>query len=234
MYVYGKNVAKILLANNKKINKVYLYDNFKDKDIILELKKRNIKPIFKSKRELIKLVKGNNQGIILDIPDYHFCSLTKLLNNIKELALIVILDHLEDVRNLGSIIRTCEAAGVDGIIIPKDRSVTINSVVMKVSSGALDNVLICQVTNINQIIKELKDKGIWIIGADKKGDVSYLKVDYKVPLALVIGNEGKGIKDLTKRLCDFTISIPMKGKINSLNASVAAGVIIYKIIETRK
>ncbi len=234
MYVYGKNVAKILLANNKKINKVYLYDNFKDKDIILELKKRNIKPIFKSKRELIKLVKGNNQGIILDIPDYHFCSLTKLLNNIKELALIVILDHLEDVRNLGSIIRTCEAAGVDGIIIPKDRSVTINSAVMKVSSGALDNVLICQVTNINQTIKELKDKGIWIIGTDKKGDVSYLKVDYNVPLALVIGNEGKGIKDLTKRLCDFTISIPMKGKINSLNASVAAGVIIYKIIETRK
>lgn len=234
MYVYGKNVAKTLLANNKKINKVYLYDGFNDKDIILELKKRSIKPIFRTKKELMRLAKGNNQGIILDIPDYHFCSLDELLNNIKGTSLIVILDHLEDVHNMGSIIRTCEAVGADGIIIPKDRSVTINSTVMKVSSGALDNVLICQVTNINQTINELKDKGIWIIGSDRKGDISYLEVDYNVPLALVIGNEGNGIKDLTKRLCDFTVSIPMKGKINNLNASVAAGIILYKIIETRK
>lgn len=234
MYVYGKNVAKTLLTNNRKINKVYLYNGFKDKDIILELKKRAITPVFRTKRELLRLAKGNNQGIILDIPDYHFCSLSEFLNNIKSLALIVILDHLEDAQNVGSIIRTCEAAGVDGIIIPKDRSVPINSTVMKASSGALDNVLICQVANINQAIEKLKDQGIWIIGADKKGDISYLQVDYNVPLALVIGNEGKGIRDLTKRLCDFTISIPMKGKINSLNASVAAGIIIYKIIETRK
>ena len=146
---------------------------------------------------------------------------------------IVILDHLEDPHNFGAIIRTCEAAGVDGIIIPKDRSVSVNSTVMKTSAGALNNMKICMVTNLNRCIDELKDKGIWIVGTDMTDSVSYDSIDYDMPVAIIIGSEGFGISRLVREKCDFVVNIPMKGKVNSLNASVAAGILIYKIFEKR-
>jgi len=150
-----------------------------------------------------------------------------LLSNPDANDLIVLLDHLEDPHNLGAIIRTCEAAGIKGIIIPKDRSVSVNSTVMKVSVGALENVSIAQVTNIGRTIRELKKKGFWIIGTDLDG-TNFEEMDYQGKIALVIGNEGKGLSKLVKSECDFIAKIPMFGKINSLNASVAAGIIIYK------
>ncbi|NLM63125.1 MAG: 23S rRNA (guanosine(2251)-2'-O)-methyltransferase RlmB [Mollicutes bacterium] len=231
MYVYGKNVVQEIIKSNKKIQEAYIYKNFNDKNIIKSLKNRNIKINWLEKYELDKVVKENHQGIILKVPDYKYFDIDDFIN--KEESLIVILDHLEDPHNLGAIIRTCEAASVDGIIIPKDRSVSVNATVMKVSSGALENVKIAQVTNLVNTIKELKNKGFWIIGADMDG-TDFEKIDYQGKIALVIGNEGKGLSRLVRKECDFIASIPMYGKINSLNASVAAGIIIYKTKTARR
>ena len=142
------------------------------------------------------------------------------------------LDHLEDTHNFGAIIRTCEAAGVDGIIIPKDRSVSVNSTVMKTSSGAAINMKICMVTNLNQTIKYLKDKGFWVTSTNMNG-INYTSVDYKGSSLIIIGNEGNGVSKLTEKSSDYVVSIPMYGKVNSLNASVAAGVIIYEVVRQR-
>lgn len=231
MYIYGKNVAIETLRNRQPIKKAYIYRNFQDKNIISELQKRNIPIKFVDKFELDKLAKGNHQGIMLSIPDYEYTPLDELLK--KENALLVILDHLEDPHNLGAIVRTCEAAGVDGIIIPKNRCVDVNSTVMRTSVGALDYVKIAQVTNLVGTMKELKEKGFWIVGTDMDG-TDYQEIDYRDNTAIVIGNEGNGMARLVKENCDFIASIPMNGKVNSLNASVAAGIIIYEAIAKRK
>lgn len=231
MYIYGKNVAEETLKNNKNIHKAYLYRNFHDEWIISALQKRNVWIEYKDKYELDRLASGNHQGIILSVPDYEYCQLDDLI--VKEDPLLVILDHVEDPHNLGAIIRTCEAAGVDGIILPKNRSVEVNATVMKTSAGALEYVKIAQVTNIAQTMKELKRKGFWIVGTDMDG-TNYSDIDYKGKMALVIGNEGKGMSRIVKENCDFIASIPMIGKINSLNASVAAGIMIYEAVRLRK
>ena len=231
MLIYGKNVARETLLNNKKITKAYILEDFNDQNIISMLQKRNICINYLSKKDFLKFEKENSQGIILDVPDYEYCELDELLDNPN--PFIVILDHLEDPHNFGAIIRTCEAAGVDGIIIPKDRSVSVNSTVMKTSAGALNNIKISMVTNLNRTIDYLKEKGLWIVGTDMTDSVPYNEIDYNIPVALIIGSEGFGISRLVREKCDYVVNIPMNGKINSLNASVAAGILIYKIIEKR-
>ena len=233
MYVYGKNVALELLKKNKKIYKAIIYEKFNDKFIISELQKRNIPIKTMNKKQIDEFAKGNHQGIILNIPEFKFTDIDDIKFKENELPFLVILDHLEDPHNFGAIIRTCEAAGVDAIIIPKDRSVDINSTVMKTSAGALENIQICMVTNISNTIKNLKNKGFWIVGTDMKGE-DYTKIDYNCPLALVIGNEGSGMSRIVKDSCDFIATIPMKGEINSLNASVATGIMIYEVLKQRK
>ena len=234
MYVYGKNVLKEYLGNNQKINNVYLTEGFKDKDILNLIEKNNLNYSYLPKNKIDRLVNGNHQGIILDIDDFKYSSLEEVLSNIKnEYPLLVMLDHLEDPHNFGAIIRTCEAAGVTGIIIPKDRSVDVNATVMKTSAGALNNMKICKVTNLNRTIDELKENGIWIIGTDMDNSVPYTEVDYNIPIALIIGSEGFGISRLVREKCDYVVNIPMKGSVNSLNASVAAGILIYKVLEKR-
>lgn len=230
MLVFGKNVVNEILANNKKIYKVYIYKDFSDKNIINELQKRNIEIEYKEKYQLDKLADKNHQGIIIEIDDFKYSTLNKIK---KENSFIVILDHIEDPHNFGAVIRTCEAANVDGIIIPKDRSVSVNSTVMKTSSGALENMDIIEVTNITNTIKELKKEGFWFIATDMDG-TNYKDIDYKGKIAIVIGNEGKGISRLVKENCDFVASIPMEGKVNSLNASVATGIIIFEALSQRK
>ena len=229
MLVYGRNSAYEILKNNKKVKKVYLDRNFRDKSIISLLENLKITPHFYTKYELDELANGNHQGIIVDVGDYEYCDLDDL---IRENGFIVILDHLEDTHNFGAIIRTCEAAGVDGIIIPKDRSVSVNSTVMKTSSGAAVNMKICMVTNLNQTINYLKSKGYWVVATDMNGD-NYTSVDYQDNICLIIGNEGNGVSNLVKKSSDFIVSIPMTGKINSLNASVAAGILIYEVVRQR-
>lgn len=229
MLVSGKNVAWEILKKPINVKKVYLWDNFNDKDIIYAIEKHKL-PVKKvSKMELDELARENHQGIIMDIADYKYYDLDYV---IKDNGFLVMLDHLEDPHNFGAIIRTCEAAGVDGIIIPKDRSVEVNSTVMKTSAGALTNVKVIMVTNLKNTIDKLKDRGYWIFASDLKGQ-SYNKIDYKTSTCLIIGSEGNGISKIVKDSSDFIISIPMFGEINSLNASVAAGILIYEVIRQK-
>ena len=234
MYVYGKNVIKELLANKSKINKVILSSNMENTDIEKDLKKINVEIKYLKSNEMDRIVSANHQGVIADIDDYEYLSEKQMLDNLNENPFIVILDHLEDTHNFGAIIRTCEAAGVDFLIIPKNRSVSVNGVVMKTSVGAALNVRIVEVTNLNNIIEKLKKKGIWIVGTDMEDSKDYDEIDYKIPIALVIGSEGFGISRLVRENCDFIAKIPMYGKINSLNASVAAGIMIYEVVRQRR
>ncbi len=233
MYVCGKNVCRELLLNNRKVEKLYLSESFKDREFLDLVSKKNIKATILSKFEMDRIKFENHQGIIMKIEDYKYLNEKEMLDNLPENPFIVILDHIEDPHNFGAIIRTCEAAGVHYIIIPKNRSVSVNETVMKTSVGALDNVKIVLVTNLNNIINKLKEKGVWVVGTDMKDSVVYTEIDYKLPIALVIGSEGFGMSNLVKKNCDFIARIPMFGKINSLNASVATGVMIYEVVRQR-
>lgn len=233
MYVYGKNVAKELINNKRKINKAYLSESLIGSELELSLKELT-RINYMDKKDLDKLVDGHHQGIVLEIEDYKYLAEKDMLDNLGDNPFIVLLDHIEDPHNFGAIIRTCEAAGVDYIVIPKNRSVSVNSTVMKTSTGALDNVKIVQITNINQTINKLKKKGVWIVGTDMDNSSPYDEIDYKTPTCLIIGSEGFGMSELVKKNCDFVARIPMYGKINSLNASVAAGIMIYEVVRQRK
>ena len=222
MYIYGKN-ASLEVIEKENIKKVFLYKNFNDKDIWKKVSDYDIH--YKEKYELDNMVKGNHQGIIIEVDDYKYASLDDVLND----DIIVILDHLEDPHNFGAIIRTAEAAGIKGIIIPKDRSVKVTGTVCKVSVGTIQNVNIVMVNNLVNTIKELKDRGYWIVGTDMKG-TDYRDIDYSSKTVIVIGNEGKRMSRLVKENCDFVASIPMKGTVNSLNASVAAGLIMFEAV----
>ena len=231
MIVFGKNVARdLLLNNNKKVEKIILQEGFSDNEILSLIEKRNINVITKQKRDIDRLISGVHQGILLYIPDYQYSSIETAYND----DVVVILDHLEDPHNLGAIIRTCEAAGIRSIILPKDRQVQINATVMKTSVGTLDNMNMISVTNLVNAINKLKDNGFWIVGTALENSVDFKTIDYSGKIALVIGNEGSGISDIVANNCDFLAKIPMYGKTNSLNASVAAGIMIYEIIRNRK
>ena len=232
MLVYGRNVAVELLKNPKNIKKVILQDNFDDKKINSLLEKSKLRVEYKRKSEIDDLSNGIHQGIILDIRDYQYKKLEDIFN--KNSSFVVILDHLEDPHNLGAIIRTSEAAGVEAIIIPKDRQVQVNSTVMKTSAGALTNMDVVSVSNLVQTIDKLKENGFWIVGTALEDSVDYRTIDYSGKIALIIGNEGKGISRLVRESCDFVANIPMYGQINSLNASVASGIMIYEVIRNRK
>ncbi len=232
MLVYGRNVAKEILKSDKKIEKIIIHEDFNDKDIISLIENRKITLITMNKKDFSRFDKFSHQGIILYIEDFKYSKLEDFM--FRDNSKVVILDHLEDPHNLGAIIRTCEAAGIDGIIIPKDRSVSVNSTVMKTSAGALENVKIAMVTNLNQAIKKLKENGFWIVGTDMENSVDYREIDYSGKIALVIGSEGFGMSESIRKSCDFIARIPMNGKINSLNASVAAGIMIYEVIRSNK
>lgn len=232
MLVYGRNVAKEVLNNNKKVKKITLLENFSDKEILSLIEKRKIKVEYLNKKGFSKFDKFSHQGIILDIEDFCYTDYSLFFD--EENAKVVILDHIEDPHNLGAIIRTCEAAGITGIIIPKDRSVDVNSTVMKTSAGALENMKIARVTNLVNVIDDLKENGFWIVGTAMESNTDYRDIDYTGKIALVIGNEGKGMSKAITEECDYIAKIPMYGKINSLNASVAAGIMIYEMISLDK
>ena len=232
MIVYGKNVAFEYLKNYKKdIRKIIIQDGFNDKKLLSALENTKFDVIYKDKRYMDDLSKGVHQGIILDVMDYQYTPLNDLLKS--DAQFVVILDHLEDPHNFGAIIRTSEAALVDAIIIPQDREVQVNSTVMKTSAGALAKMNICRVTNLVQTINKLKDDGFWIVGTAMDG-TDYRQIDYSGKIALVVGNEGNGMSRLVRESCDFVASIPMRGEINSLNASVATGIMIYEVVRNRK
>ncbi len=229
MYIYGKNVAVEKLKSNEKINKIYISNHFNDKEVFDLIKKRNIRYSVVPKNVIDKKAPGLNQGIVLDVDDVETKEFDFIKTIDKKNPIIVMLDHLEDPHNFGAIIRTCEALGIDGIIIPNDRNVGVNSTVVKTSAGAIYNMPIIRVANLLTTTNKLKDMGYWIIGTDMDGE-DYTKIDYNMPICLIIGNEGSGISKVIRDNCDFIAKIPMAGSINSLNASVSCGIVLSRIV----
>lgn len=227
MIVYGKNASYEALTKGS-VNKIYLSKTFNDEKFLNLIDKT--KAIYLDDQDLKKYGK-NHQGIVLDIEDYIFYNIEDIYKD-KDANFIVMLDHLEDPHNFGAIIRTCECAGVDYIIIPNKRSVTVNETVMKTSVGALMNVKIVEVANLYQTMLRLKKLNYWVIGLEADGK-DYKEIDYTGKVCLVVGSEGNGLKYIVKENCDVIASLPMKGSINSLNASVAAGIMIYEVSKSR-
>lgn len=217
--------------NKNSIKKIIIQEGFKDKNVISMVENAKMPVIYKNKKDMDSLANGSHQGIILDVTEFEYYPLDEVLNSESDFVLII--DHLEDPHNLGAIIRTAESAGVSAIIIPQNREVQINSTVMKTSAGTLSKVKIIRVTNLVQAINKLKDNNFWIVGTAMDGE-DYKNIDYTGKIGLVIGNEGHGMSRLVRESCDFTASIPMRGTVNSLNASVAAGIMIYEVVRNRK
>ncbi len=223
-YVYGKNSFFEALDSGR-ILTAYVLDDARIKD-------KGIKYKVVDRKTLDRMVRGNHQGYVAEVKEFEF---SKWEDMVKEKdGLIVILDGLEDVHNLGAIIRTCECAGVDGLIYKSHHAVRVNDTVAKVASGALEHVKIAEVNNLVNTIKELKKKGYWVVGSDGGCDTLYTDLDYDMNTALVIGSEGKGMSRLVKEECDFVVRLPMYGRISSLNASVAAGILIYNVLDKRQ
>ena len=223
MLVYGKNVLKEI--DKKRIRKIYV----SNKELISYLKENKLKYEIVPKQRIDKMVEGNHQGIVIDIYDYEYYNLDDIDIDIDS-DFIVMLDHLEDPHNFGAIIRTCECAGVKNIIIPKDRQVMVNDTVVKVSVGAISHVKIIMVSNLVNAINKLKDRGYFVYTADMDGE-NYKNVSFSQKKVLIIGNEGNGISKIVKKSSDVVLKIPMKGKINSLNASASAAILIYGMID---
>ena len=238
--VEGRNAVLELLNSDRDINKIFVQAGEKHGSInkIIAIAKENrvvVTEVEKSKLDFMSKT-NNHQGVIAVVPPFNYCEVEDILDLAKqrnEDAFVLILDGIEDPHNLGSIIRTAETAGVHGIIIPKRRSVTVNSTVSKVSAGAVEHMKIARVNNINETIRKLKEHGLWIIGTDMNTNTYYYNQDLKGDIAIVIGSEGFGISRLVKENCDMLVKIPMKGKITSLNASVSAGIIIYEAVKQR-
>ncbi len=239
--VEGRNSVIELLESNRDINKIFITKGERHgsiNKIIAMAKDKKVIIVEKDKKQMEELAQTNNyQGVIAIVPPFEYCEVEDILQVAKkkqEDAFILILDGIEDPHNLGSIIRTAETAGVHGVIIPKRRAAAVNSTVNKASAGAVEHMKIARVTNINDAIQQLKEAGLWICGTDINTETFYYNQDLTGPLGIVIGNEGKGMSEKTKKNCDFLVKIPMKGKITSLNASVSTGIIVYEAVKQRK
>lgn len=238
--VEGRNSVIELLESGRDINKIFVAKGEKHGSInkILALAKEHKVIVTEVERSKINSMSqtDNNQGVIAIVPPFNYCEVDDILNLAKEKnedPFIIILDGIEDPHNLGSIIRTAETAGVHGIIIPKRRAAQVNSTVNKVSAGAVEHMKIARVNNITETIRYLKENDLWICGTDINTNTYYYNQDFKMPIGIVIGNEGFGMSRLVRENCDFLIKIPMKGKITSLNASVSAGIVMYEAVKQR-
>ncbi len=235
MKIYGKNPCQEILNTDRKIHHAYLIQGA-NKDIESVLKNKGVKIEFLDKNEFKKQFLGNHQGVVLDVEDYKTFDLDSFLEglDIADNPLVLMLDGITDPHNFGAIIRTAEAGGVAGIIIPKNRSASINSTVAKVSSGAIEYVKVVEVTNLRNTIEKLKKQGFWTVGTDLSASKSHHEIDVSTPLLLVIGSEGKGVSKLVKETVDYNVKIDMIGRINSLNASVSAGILIFEILRKKQ
>lgn len=237
--VAGRNAVLELLKSGKDINKLYIERGEKHgsiNEIIAKAKENKVVMVEVSKQKLDMMAEFH-QGVVASIPPFNYCNVEDILEEArrkKEDPFLIILDGIEDAHNLGAIIRTAETAGCHGVIIPKRRTVTVNSTVSKVSAGATSYVKVARVNNLNETIRMLKEEGLWIIGTAGEADKYYYDQDLKGPIAIIIGNEGSGMGRLTKENVDILVKIPMKGEISSLNASVSAGIVIYEAVKQRK
>ena len=237
--IEGRNAVLEAFRSGKTIDKLFVLDGCQDgpvKSIIREAKKTDTIINFVDKERLDRLVgTGHHQGVVAQAAAYEYAEVEDILKAAKdkgEAPFIFILDEIEDPHNLGAIIRTANQAGAHGVIIPKRRAVGLTATVAKTSAGAINYTPVAKVTNISKTIEDLKKQGMWFVCADMDGTTMY-DLNLTGPIGLVIGNEGSGVGRLVKEKCDFVASIPMKGDIDSLNASVAAGVLAYEIVRQR-
>ncbi|RTE05030.1 23S rRNA (guanosine(2251)-2'-O)-methyltransferase RlmB [Paenibacillus whitsoniae] len=236
----GKHSVMEALRAGRSINKIWIAENAQKQfagPIVAEAKNLGILVQFTDKRKLDQMAEGlQHQGVVAQVAAYEYVEVEDILAKAKALGqdpFILILDEIEDPHNLGSILRTADCTGVHGVIIPKRRSVGLTATVSKTSAGAVEYVSVARVTNIAQTIEQLKEQGVWVAGTDVTAAQDVYKANFNMPIALVIGNEGKGVGRLIKERCDFLVKLPMAGHVNSLNASVAAGVLMYEVVRQR-
>lgn len=233
MIVYGKNVIKEAIFAKRPIYQLYVDEKMNDHHFIKFLKDKRISYQEVSKDKLFQLAKDHvHQGVVADLKDYEHVELEDLLKS-ESLKRFIILDGIEDPHNLGAIMRTAEATKLDAIIMSKKGQVPLNATVAKVSSGAIEHVPVALVSNINQAIELLKKHHVWVVGTDGNTEKTFYDLPKDVSLAIVLGNEGEGMRHLVKQNCDFLVKIPMYGKINSLNVSVAAALMMYQMVDPR-
>lgn len=237
--IEGRNAVLEAFRSGKTIDKLYVLDGCQDgpvRTIVREARKQKTLLQYVSRERLDSMSETKkHQGVIAKAAAYDYGTVEEMLENAEkkgEPPFLILLDGIEDPHNLGAIIRTANLAGAHGVIIPKRRAVGLTATVAKASAGALNYTPVAKVTNLSTVMKELKEKGIWFVCADMEGEIMY-RQDLTGPIGLVIGNEGEGVSKLVKENCDFVTSIPMKGDIDSLNASVAAGVLAYEILRQR-
>ena len=237
--VEGRNAVLEAFRSGRVVDKLFVLERCEDgpvRTILREAKKHDTMVRFVKKERLDQMSEaGKHQGVIAVTAAYDYAEVEDILNKAREKGeapFVVILDNIEDPHNLGAIIRTANLAGAHGVIIPKNRAVGLTATVARTSAGALNYTPVARVTNIARTIEELKKEGLWFVCADMGGEVMY-RLNLKGPIGLVIGNEGEGVSRLVREKCDMTASIPMKGEIDSLNASVASGVVDYEIVRQR-
>jgi len=228
--IFGRNPVKEALRSNR-VLKVFIVNNFNDKEInlLLQEKKPYIKVV--SNAELDSKTNGVHQGIMAEIKPYEYLDLDEIIRRSRkvEVPIVVILDGINDTHNLGAILRSCDVFNVTGVIIPKHNQVPLNATVAKSSAGAINFVPVSQVSSLNQTIQKLKDNGFWVVSTDGSAKIDYTQIKYDFPVALVIGSEGKGVSSLIIKNSDYVVKIPQYGHVNSLNASVAAGILLSRI-----
>jgi 23S rRNA (guanosine2251-2'-O)-methyltransferase len=246
MFVIGRNpVAETLKFNPQSIKKIVLLEGLYDskiKEIIRNADRNNIRVELKNKQDFEKILdkkdksEGVSQGVIAEVTEYKYADINSILEKVKPKsdALLLILDEIQDPHNLGAIIRTAAAAGADGIILTEKNSAKVNHTVIKASAGAINHIGIVQSKNIYKSIEELKNAGFKILGTNLKSEKSLYDYDYRGKYAVVLGNEGEGIRKNILKLCDELFKIPLSGKIESLNVSVSAGVILYEVLRQRR
>ena len=236
--ITGRNAVMEALRSEREIEKLMVGKGTEGsiRKIIGMAKEKNIPNQYREKQALDRIAKtGNHQGVIAQVSEYLYCGLEDILARAAERGedpFLIVLDGLEDPHNLGAIMRTAECCGAHGIVIPKRRSAAVTGTVAKASAGAIEYMLCARVSNIGQAVDQLKERGVWIAACDMDGQ-NYTRQDLTGSLALVIGSEGAGISRLVREKCDFTVSIPMKGKITSLNASNAAAILMYEVVRQR-
>ena len=236
MKIEGKNQVIEAIKNDVTINKILIDKNFANRkdDVIALAKKQKLKIEFLPKKVLDGLsVTGHHQGYIAETVDFEYCTVEDILKSAEgHDAFVVLLDGIEDPHNFGAIIRTCECAGVDGIIIPKVRACQVNETVVRTSAGAISNMKIARVTNLKEAIDTLKDNGLWIYVAETGGEEIYSQ-NLTGPIGIVMGSEGNGVKQSLRTYCDKIVTLPLNGSVNSLNVSVATGVVVYEVLRQR-
>lgn len=240
-YIGGRHAVTEALRSGRSIHKLFVAEGARESSLqalLAEARKQGVLVQQADKRKLDQLVPGvQHQGVVAQAAAYRYFELDELLDRARESGrtpLLVVLDEIEDPHNLGSILRTADAAGAHGVIVPKRRSAGLTQTVAKVSAGAVEYMPVARVANLSQTIKRLKEEGYWVAGSDLSARQEAYDADFTVPLAIVIGNENAGIGRLVRESCDYLVKLPMMGRIQSLNASVAAGILLYEVVRQRR